>query len=101
MAEDYVLEYNLKPQGKVLQEFSDCRARNSMIMGPLGCLRGDTKVFTEYGLLPISDINRPMQILGWDDSSQKFRLSPSGGSFPKGRDYLYRVTTTQGVFAAH
>tara|TARA_R110000803_G_scaffold49532_3_gene103088 strand:- start:2023 stop:3483 length:1461 start_codon:yes stop_codon:yes gene_type:complete len=30
------IEYHLKPQGKVLQEFSDCRARNSFIMGPLG-----------------------------------------------------------------
>lgn len=31
-----VVEYNLMPQGKVLQEFADCRARNSFIMGPLG-----------------------------------------------------------------
>ncbi len=31
-----IINYNLKPQGKVLQEFSDCRARNSFIMGPLG-----------------------------------------------------------------
>ena len=30
------IEYNLMPQGKVLQEFNDCRARNSFIMGPLG-----------------------------------------------------------------
>ena len=30
------LEYTLQPQGPVLQEFSDCRERNSMIMGPLG-----------------------------------------------------------------
>jgi hypothetical protein len=30
------VQYILKPQGKVLQEFSDCRARNSFIMGPLG-----------------------------------------------------------------
>ena len=30
------IEYTLKPQGAVLQQFSDCRAINSMIMGPLG-----------------------------------------------------------------
>jgi len=30
------IEYVIKPQGKVLQEFADCRARNSFIMGPLG-----------------------------------------------------------------
>jgi hypothetical protein len=29
-------EYLLQPQGRVLQEYSDCRARNSMICGPLG-----------------------------------------------------------------
>lgn len=31
-----LIEYHQKPQGKVLQEFDDCRARNSFIMGPLG-----------------------------------------------------------------
>jgi hypothetical protein len=31
-----VIEYFEKPQGPVLQEFSDCRERNSFIMGPLG-----------------------------------------------------------------
>ncbi len=31
-----MIEYCLKPQGKVLQDYSDCRERNSFIMGPLG-----------------------------------------------------------------
>jgi hypothetical protein len=30
------IEYNLMAQGQVLQDFNDCRARNSFIMGPLG-----------------------------------------------------------------
>jgi len=30
------IEYVLKPQGKVLQEYADCRAPVSFIMGPLG-----------------------------------------------------------------
>lgn len=30
------IEYLLKPPGKVLQEYSDCRASRSFIMGPLG-----------------------------------------------------------------
>ena len=30
------LAYDMKPAGKVLEEFADCRARNSFIMGPLG-----------------------------------------------------------------
>jgi hypothetical protein len=29
-------EYLLQPQGRVLQEYNDCRARNSLICGPLG-----------------------------------------------------------------
>ena len=30
------IEYVMKPQGRVLEEFADCRSRNSFIMGPLG-----------------------------------------------------------------
>lgn len=30
------IEYHVRPQGKVLQEYSDCRAPVSFIMGPLG-----------------------------------------------------------------
>lgn len=30
------IEYNLMAQGQVLQDFNDCRERNSFIMGPLG-----------------------------------------------------------------
>jgi len=31
-----LVEYHLMPQGEVLQAYSDCRDRNSFIMGPLG-----------------------------------------------------------------
>lgn len=34
--EQEVIEYHQRPQGKILQEYSDCRAKNSFIMGPLG-----------------------------------------------------------------
>ena len=30
------IEYCMGPQGQVLQDYSDCRAQNSFIMGPLG-----------------------------------------------------------------
>ncbi len=30
------IEYIIQPQGKVLQDFADCREQNSFIMGPLG-----------------------------------------------------------------
>lgn len=36
MAHSEEIIYELKPQGEVLQQFSDCRERNSFIMGPLG-----------------------------------------------------------------
>ena len=36
MAQTGKIEYLVQPQGKVLQEFADCRAPNSFIMGPLG-----------------------------------------------------------------
>ena len=38
--------------------------------------------------------------LSWCESSQKFQLSLSGGSFPKGKANLYRVLTGLGEFAA-
>ena len=31
-----IVEYHMKPQGKVLQDYTDCRASRSFIMGPLG-----------------------------------------------------------------
>ena len=30
------IEYCMGPQGQVLQDYSDCRAQNSFICGPLG-----------------------------------------------------------------
>ena len=72
-----------------------------VLMGPVGCLAPETLVVTEYGLLPIARIDRPMRVLSWNETSCRFQLSWSGGSFPKGTDYLYRVTTPQGEFAAN
>lgn len=71
-----------------------------LIVGPVGCLAGDSLVVTEYGAIPISDINRPMRVLSWNEKTCQFQLSWCGGSFPKGRDYLYRVVTQQGEFDA-
>ena len=72
-----------------------------VLMGPVGCLAPETLVVTEYGLLPIARIDRPMRVLSWNETSCRFQLSWCGGSFPKGTDYLYRVTTPQGEFAAN
>ena len=65
-----------------------------------GCVHPDTKIWTEYGLMRISDINQPMRVLSWNDRLSQFQISLSGGSFPKGRGILRRVSTQQGGFAA-
>jgi hypothetical protein len=86
---------------KTVKAFMQSDAKMRVLMGPVGCLAPETLVVTEYGLLPIADINRPMRVLSWNDKTCRFQLSWCGGSFPKGTDYLYRVTTQQGEFAAN
>lgn len=82
------------------EEFAFSDAKYPALVGGLGCVHADTKIMTEYGLMRIADIDRPMRVLSWCEKDHKFQLSPCGGSFPKGRDYLYRVITTRGEFAA-
>ena len=83
-----------------VKKFSQDNRRIRGLMGPFGCLAGDTLIITEEGLLPIADINRPMRVLSWSEKKGRYQLSLSGGSFPKGSDCLYRVTTKQGEFVA-
>src|SRR5690606_38191090 len=64
------------------------------------CVRGDTLVVTEHGPMPIREICGAVRVLSWDAKGQRFRLSPSGGAFPKGRARLYRVCTPAGEFVA-
>lgn len=72
-----------------------------VLAGPVGCLAPETLVVTEHGLIPIAHIDRPMRVLSWNEKTGQLQLSWCGGSFPKGTDYLYRVTTPQGEFAAN
>jgi len=74
------------------------QCRYEVTWGGGGCVHPETKIHTEYGLMRICDIDRPMRVLSWSDKNQQFQLSLSGGSFPKGRDYLYQVSTRNGVF---
>ncbi len=92
------INYTPPPTGKKFME-SDAKMR--VLMGPVGCLAPETPVVTEYGLIPIARIDRPMRVLSWNEKTCRFQLSWCGGSFPKGTDYLYRVTTPQGEFAAN
>ena len=98
----------LKPY-EVLYDYSDVptirrfaldNTRMRCLMGPFGCIDGDTKVFTAKGLVRISDIGQPTHVLTWNGKRDRFQLSLSGGAFPKGRDYLYRISTQQGEFVA-
>lgn len=86
---------------KTLSQFHNDNTFIRMVMGPIGCVRGDTQVITlEEGALPIEQINRPMHVLSWNPDKGQFQFSLTGGAFPKGRDYLYRVQTQQGEFVA-
>ncbi len=72
----------------------------SFIIGPYGCLAPETLVLTEHGAIPIAHIDRTMRVLSWNETTCRFQLSWCAGSFRKGTDYLYRVTTPEGEFDA-
>lgn len=69
-------------------------------VGGFGCVSPYTRIWTEHGLLPICEINRPMRVLSYDEKSGQCQLSLTGGAFPKGRANLYRVSTQRGEFVA-
>lgn len=94
------MEINWTPPGPVAAAFMRSEAFVRGLMGPVGCVSGDTLVVTEYGVIPISDIDRPMRVLSWNDKTNQFQLSWCGGSFPKGIDYLHQISTPHGEFAA-
>lgn len=76
------------------------QSRYQVPWGGAGCVHPNTRIHTEHGLMRICDINHPMRVLSWNEKSQKFQLSLSGGSFPKGRATLYRIVTRHGEFQA-
>lgn len=95
------IEYTPAPiVSEFIQDYRPGELFYSFIVGPFGCLAGDTLVLTELGAIPISDIDRPMRVLSWNEKTRQFQLSLSSGAYPKGRDCLYRVTTPEGVFDA-
>lgn len=62
--------------------------------GGFGCVRGDTRVITERGLIAITDIT--LQDRVWTGSS----FSPCSIPFPKGQGRLVTVVHEQGQFVA-
>lgn len=87
------------PLSDAQKSFAISREPFPAFVGGFGCVDADTKIWTEFGLIRIADINRPMRVLSWSEKDQRFQLSLSGGSFPKGRENLIRVQGPQGGFA--
>lgn len=70
------------------------------LVGGLGCVHGGTRIITEKGIMRIDDITQPIRVLSWNEKNQKFQLSLSSGSFLKGVENLYQVSTRNGGFRA-
>lgn len=85
------------PQGIYL---NGMKSKYRAYVGGFGCMHPNTLVHTAGGFKRICDITEPTQVLSWNEIDCKFQLSLSGGSFPKGKANLYRVTTQQGEFVA-
>ncbi len=81
-------------------EFMRSSDRFRVLLGPVGCVAPETRVWTEYGLMRICDITAPTRVLSWDERSRRFVLSPTTGGFLKGEDYLYRISVGRGVLRA-
>ena len=92
-----VLNYRAYPTAV---EFHKDRSFVRGIMGPFGCLRGDTEIQTIEGVKAISDIDKPTYVLSYDCQKDQFVMALTGGSYLKGRDYLYRVVTSNGEFVS-
>lgn len=99
MAKKINMEINYQAE-PTIQEFHASDAFVRGIRGPIGCIAGDTSIVTSKGLVPMQDINSSMQVLSWSETLGQFLFQPCSGSFPKGEDFLYRVSTQHGEFAA-
>lgn len=84
------------PQAKFLSMKQKFRA----FVAGYGCLRENTEIVTADGLVPIGNIDRPMQILSLNEKNNQLELCRGGPSFPKGKANLYRIVTKQGEFVA-
>jgi len=80
------------------RQFVQSKEKHPAIVGGLGCMRDSTNIVTQHGLSPIADLMPGDDVLSWSERDQLFQLSPTSGAFPKGKENLYRVITTQGEF---
>lgn len=82
------------------EEFIFSRKKFPAIVGGMGCLAGDTRIWTERGLIRIDSITSPVRVLSWNETDQKFQLSLCGSAFLKGVDYLHRIELARGEFVS-
>ena len=82
-------------------EFLDMPHKFRAFVAGYGCLRESTEIVTSNGLVPIGNIDRPMQILSLNEKNNQLEFCQGGSAFPKGKANLYRIVTTQGEFAAN
>jgi len=71
-----------------------------LLSGSIGCLREDALIETTSGQVPISDIKKSHWLLSFDHKNNQFCFVQGSDAFPKGKDYLYQVTTNHGEFVA-
>lgn len=81
-------------------EFVKLKCPFPLFCAGYGCVSGDTKIYTINGLVPIDSITAPTLVLSYNQKHGQYQLSLSGGAYPKGIDYLYRVQTMHGEFVA-
>lgn len=79
-------------------KFINSKAKFPALVAGLGCIRGDTLIHTEYGLIPISQVSPTTKVLSLNHQTNELEFSPSSGGFPKGKANLYQVSTEQGEF---
>ena len=71
-----------------------------VILGPIGCLAGETRIITAQGPRRIDSLDRPTHVLSWDAKEGRFRFVLASAAYPKGRDALYRVQVPHGEWRA-
>ncbi len=79
----------------------DTRHDRFVVTGGLGCLRGDVKIRTIYGLTRIDEIKENTPVLSWNEAQNKFTYEIATASFIKGYGDLYRVSHPEGEFIAN
>ena len=95
MSEQQIIEIQTKPQGETLAKYRYCRDRCHFIMGPLGCLSGDTEYLTPNGWKRIDEYNGdPVAV--WHEGEMNFEQPLEYIAGPADQD-LYHFSNARAV----